>query len=212
MNCFPCSDKISQRYDHGQCEIETRPAGYNRLIGFHCSLELTDILDTAEAGEIAAAITDGTIVLSPMHGNFELNQGTSESFVDGCGIKFAGPTEASWTYRTPSANPDYLDEDWWYQFHKDSNNWTWGWMNCEGRVVLNDKTVAAIKESQGGVAGPVAVQNPGFVLSLNNIPAFLPENGGGKAGVWTLSGTLIHSHVFRSVAIPGLEALLRGNG
>lgn len=208
--CETCATKLTNRYDKANCPTKLRKYGVDRLIGFRCTLTFEDMLDTtATTGEWAVAIADGDIVLSPKDGKLEIGESNSENFETGCGKLIPFGTSSSWTYTTPSTEDDYSDEDWWKAFHEDFYGWRWGWINCDGRLVLDDASITAIKAALA--ANPVdeaAVDYPGFDFSLQTIPMFEAVNGFGKPGQWKATGSFQYDNVIRSVEIPGLIELL----
>lgn len=206
--CGTCSGLIPARYDKDNCKIVQRPFGSDRMIGFHCSVEFTDIKDTAEDGEWETLITAGKIVLSPFFGSFRTGTPTSESFEDGLGRTYPDVTTVPWTFTTPSVAADYDDQEWFYAFHQQMQYYTWAYFDANGRIALNDTVVTAILAS-GASAVPVE-SNPGFRFSLNTIPDFRELNGAGKAGQWYAEGSFLTDSVIRVVAIPGLTTLLNG--
>ena len=211
--CTPCSDTLGKRYDKPFCKTVLRPFGSDKMIGFHCSISFTDILDVAETGEWDTYLEDGKILLSPFSGKFEIGDSNTGTLEDGCGRKIPDITETPWTFTTPSTAEDYSDEDWWHAFHLDFQYWNWGYLNCAGRLALSNSTVTAIKTELAELTpGPVAVSTPGFPFSLDIIPRFENVNGPGKAGQWRAQGTFKHSHVIRTVEIPGLAAIISAKG
>lgn len=214
FQCGGCdSEELGVRYDKEFCKTETRPYGYDKIIGFHCSLSFADILDIAENGEWDNALTAGKVLLSPFFGKFVISDGSSETFEDGCGRKQADSTTYPWEFTTISAAPDYSDEDWWHAFHKSFAQYSWGYFNCDGMLYINDKAVNTIKA--GLKASPIVavpISNPGHSFSLNTIPQFVALNGAGKAGQWKVTGEFLANTVLRGVKIPGLAALLADKG
>lgn len=214
--CGDCSDVVKKRYDKDRCKIVSRAYGSDKFIAFHCSVDFTNILDTATGGEWETMLTNNKIILSPFFGNFEMGTASSDTFEDGCGNKYPDTTEVPWTFTTPSTADDYSDEDWWYNLHQQFQYYTVGIVTCEGRLQLKDDVIKAIKASLSAVAPalPAAVKAsaPGFNLSLNTIPQFGELNGKGKAGQWKAEGTFLTDAVIRSVDIPGLATLLRTKG
>jgi len=207
--CNPCSETLGKRYDKLECKTLLRPYGADRMIGFHCSVNFDDILDTASDGEWADYLTSGKILLTPSAGKFELGDGSSTPLEDGCGRKIADITDTPWTFSTFSTAEDYSDEQWWRSYQLEFSNYTWGWLNCAGRLVLNDAVIQAIlAELAEETPGAVPASFPGYPLSLESIPAFKAVNGFGKSGQWVASGTLQHGTVVTSIDIPGLSALL----
>lgn len=200
--------KIKPRYDKESCEVLLRPYGTERMIGFHCSIEFEDILNTADGSEWATHLASGDIILTPTAGSLTIGDSSAENLETGCGDKIADVAEFPWTFTSPSVSEDYSDEDWWYDFHKQISFYSWGWLTCDSRIVLNDEVVKAIKASQAGAGAAVPVSYPGFKFSLNTIPAFKEGNGKGKAGIWTAEGTFRSKSVHRSVEIPGLAQIL----
>jgi hypothetical protein len=183
------------------------------MIAFHCSVDFDDILDTSEGGEWDQYLTDGKIILSPTFGKFEVGDGNTEVFEDGCGRKIPDATTLPWTFTTISAKKDYSDEDFWYKFHKQFSQYTWGYFNCEGRMYISDEAVQEIKAGlEADPIASVAVNSPGHRFSLDSIPQFKEGSGAGKAGVWTASGEFITMAVLRGVTIPGLNTLLSEKG
>ena len=213
--CVACdTEELTTRYDKTNCKAVTRPYGMDKIIGFHCSLNFDDFLDTAAAGEWETALTDGKILLSPFFGKFITNEGTSENLEDGCGRKIPDTTTIPWEFTTPSATSDYSDEDWWRAFHREFHLYSWGFFNCAGRLYLNDEAVTAIKTAQAvtPTIPAVPLSDPGFAFSLNTIPQFVQINGAGKTGQWRCTGEFLANDVLRSVNVPGLAALLADNG
>ncbi len=208
--CGGCAqESLDTRYDKAYCEIKTRPHGYDKIIAFSCDLSFDDILDTAESGEWATAITAKKVLLSPFFGKLTIGEGSTETFEDGCGRKIPDSTTLPWEFTTISATDDYTDEDWWYAFHKAFSKYTWGFFNCDGRLYIDDQTVKAVKT--GLAADPIAavpLDAIGFYWSLNTVPQFIELNGPGKAGQWKASGEFVANHVLRSIKIPGLSELL----
>jgi hypothetical protein len=207
--CTPCTDTLGKRYDAAFCKTVLRPFGSDKMIGFHCSVNFIDILDVSQGGEWETYLTDGKILLSPFNGNFSIGDSNTTTLEDGCGNKIPDITETPWTFTTPATAEDYSDEDWWHAFHQDFKYWNWGWLTCSGRLALNDMTVTEIKEQLlEETPGAVATPTPGFPFSLDIIPRFEGINGPGKAGQWRAQGSFRHSHVIRTVEIPGLSTLL----
>lgn len=214
FQCGGCdSEELGARYDKAFCKTETRPFGYDKIIGFHCSLNFNDFLDTSELGEWDQALTDGKVLVSPFFGKFAISDGSSETFEDGCGRKQADSTTYPWEFTTISAAPDYSDEDWWYAFHKQFNQYSWGYFNCDGNLYISDDSVSVIKAALAAVpVTAVPLINPGHSFSLNTIPQFVELNGAGKAGQWKVSGEFLANSVLRGVKIPGLNALVAEKG
>lgn len=214
FGCNPCNtDLLTERYDKGNCKANFRPYGSDKIIGFHCDVNFEDILDTAEEGEWATYIEEGKILLSPFFGKFIVNEASSENIEDGCGVKMPDTSTFPWEFTTPSTAIDYSDEDWWRAFHLEFQNYSWGFINCGGRLALNDAAIEAIKA--GLAAEPVAavpMVDPGFAFSLNTIPQFVAINGPGKTGQWKVTGEFLAQTVIRTVDIPGLKTLLADNG
>jgi hypothetical protein len=207
--CGTCSELIPKRYDRNACKVITRRFGSDKIIGFHCSVDFTNILDTATAGEWDDYLTSGAIILSPFFGKFALGTPESGEIEDGLGKKYRDTTEVPWTFTTAGVSETYADEDWFYAFDKQFQYYSWGYFDVNGRLALNDKTVSLIKATP---AGPVASNKPGFDFSLNSIPTFGELNGAGKAGQWVAEGSFITDSVIRTVAIPGLSTLLNNLG
>ena len=207
--CGDCSSLIPKRYDRNACKITTRRFGSDKIIGFHCSVDFTNILDTAEAGEWDTYLTDGKIILSPFFGKFALGTPESGELEDGLGKKYRDTTDVPWTFTTSGVAENYSDEDWFYAFDQQFQYYSWGYFNVDGRLALNDKTVSLIKATP---AVPVATNKPGFDFSLNTIPTFVELNGPGKAGQWQAEGSFSTDTVIRTVAIPGLQTLLNSLG
>lgn len=160
------------------------------------------MLDPTEWG---TKVTAGDIIVGPLFGSFVPGDTTAATIADGCGTLYTEYAETPWTFSTPSTADDYTDEDWWDSFNKNAMGYTFGYLNCEGRLYLNDDAVTTIKAAQA-VPGEAAVTNPGLQMSLTSLPTFKKgPNGDGKAGIWEVSGKFIHASVFRSVEIPGLS-------
>lgn len=217
FSCNPCnSDLLQTRYDQATCKAQFRPYGSDKIIGFHCDVNFTDILDTANevGGEWFDYLAAGKILLSPFYGKFTLNEASTESIEDGCGVKMPDISTFPWEFTTPSTATDYSDEDWWRAFHLEFQNYSWGWFNCQGRLYLNDDAVTAIKTALATTPTVPAVPlvDPGFAFSLNTIPQFVQINGAGKSGQWKVTGEFLAATVNRSVEIPGLKTLLADNG
>lgn len=213
--CNTCSTKVGKRYDRENCKTVTRPYGMDRMIGFHCSVDFTDILDTASEGEWDAYLTSGDIIVTPSGGKFAFGDGTTDTLTDGCGVKFTDITERPWTFTSFSTAEDFSDETWWRDFHLEFGNYTWGWLTCSGngRIAFEDSVVQAIKASLAEVSVvAVPVSSPGYKMSIDKIPVFEAVNGDGKAGQWSTGGTFLHNTVLQTVEIPGLSALIKSLG
>lgn len=206
--CETCVTKLENRYDKTTCPTVLRKYGIPSMIAFRCGLEFDDMLDTvASTGEWATHITAKNIILFPRDGKLEIGGQTSESFETGCGKQIPFGTNAPWTFTTPSSDPDGLDEDWWYALHNDFYGWKYGWIDCNGKLYVDDTSIsllkAAIEESD-----PAVVVQPGFDFMLSEIPMFEQVNGPGKPGQWRATGTFQFDRVLRGVEIPGLLELL----
>lgn len=212
-HCGTCSSTISKRYDRNKCKITPRAYGSDKMIGFHCSVNFDDLLDTAASGEWETHLTSGKILLSPFFGSFELGQASSDVYEDGCGNQYPDAAVVPWTFTTPSTADDYSDEDWWYAFHEQFQYYTWGYFSCGGRIALND---AVIKDAKVQLAletpGAVPAIAPGFKFSMDTIPQFVELNGKGKMGQWRATGSFITPNVIRTIDIPGLSTLLNAQG
>lgn len=205
-NClFDCVDEIPKRYDEGNCKPIFRKSGYNRFLSFKCGIAFDDILDP---NEWETKIENGDIIVSPAFGDFVLGETTPSTIQGGCGELYVEFSTTAWTFTTPSTSEDYSDEDWWYLFNKSANGYTLGYVNCEGRLYLDDESIKSIKSVE---TGAVPISSPGFQMSLTNMPKFGEgPNGKGKAGIWTVSGEFIHDESFRSVEIPGFVNAING--
>lgn len=207
MDCLiNCTGDIPARYDIDNCAPVFRKFGYNGFVAFKCGLEFTDMLDTTEW---ETKITAGDIILSPSFGTFTLGETSTTTIPGGCGEEYPEFSETPWTFTTPSTSDDYTDEDFWYFFSRYANGYTMGYLNCDGRLYLDDASITIIKAAQVAVS-TAAVTGPGLTISLTNKPSWKEgPNGVGKAGIWSVAGKFIHDETFRSVEIPGLTASLQ---
>jgi hypothetical protein len=209
MACDPlCIGSIPEKYDAAGCEFLPRKYGYSVFGAIKCTVDFTDILTALDAGDI---------ILGPKFGKLEFGDTTTSTLTDGCGNSFAEFGDTQWTFTTPSTADDYSDEDFWYFFNKYASNYTLFYLDgCEGenRIHLNSDVISAIRESQGygtvvGTGADVPAVRPGFAMSITSIPKWtVGPNGPGKAGIWTVSGTISNLGVIRSAEIPGLRTLL----
>lgn len=194
-----CTGDLEERYDAGLCAPVFRKYGYNRFVAIKCGTSFTDIKDSTEWD---TKLADGDVVVSPDFGKFTLGTPSTSTIPGGCGEEYPEFTETTWEFTTPSTASDYTDEDYWYFFSKYAIGYTMGYLNCEGRLYLNDDAIAVIRESGAGAA---AVSDPGLQISLTEKPMFIEgPNGAGKAGLWRAAGKFIHSQMIRSCEIPGL--------
>lgn len=218
MACDPlCIGSIPQKYDAGGCEFKPRKFGSSTFGAIKCTVDFADILDTSTPSTWESAIAAGDIVLGPKFGNFTIGDTTTSVITDGCGNSIPEYGDTAWTFSTPSTAEDYSDEDFWYFFNKYASNYTLFYLDgCEGenRIYLNSDVIQAIRESQGygtvvGSGAAVPAVRPGFSMSITSIPKWsVGPNGIGKAGIWTVSGTISNLGVIRSAEIPGLRTLL----
>lgn len=218
MACDPlCIGSIPEKYDAGNCDFQPRKYGFSVFGAIKCTVDFADILDTTNTSTWATALADGDIILGPKFGTFTIGDTTTATLTDGCGNTFPEYGDTQWTFSTPSTALDFSDEDFWYFFNKYSSNYTLFYLDgCEGenRIYLNADVIQAIRESQGygtvvGTGAAVPASRPGFSMSITSIPKWSQGPGGlGKAGIWTVSGTISNLGVIRSAEIPAVRALL----
>jgi hypothetical protein len=198
-----CAEDIPVRYDNAGCAPVIRAFGYNRFVLFKCGVSFTDILDT---DEWADKITSGDVIVSPSFGTFTPGTPNVSTIPGGCGETYPEYMETPWNFSTPSTDAGYDDEDWWFAVSEGYNGYTMGYINCDGRLFLNDTVAAAWR---AWTTGALAATDPGFKISLTQLPIFgVGPNGVGKAGIWTVAGNFIHTKNIRSIEIPGLVAVL----
>lgn len=207
-SCGACADQIPQRYDIDYCDVETRKAGKDRLIGFHCSLEFVDMLDMTEWETHIAA---GLIMVTPIGGDFEESDGTADTWEDGCGNDYTDFVEVPWVFRTGAVAKDWSDEVFFDKLHRQFNHYTWAPIDCNGRITLNNKVAEEIKAALLAGATAVPATYPGLKMSITSIPAFKIMNGKGKAGKWEFNGNYQHKYVLQTVDIPDLMTTLSEN-
>lgn len=199
-----CVDVIPERYDLGNCKPEFRPFGYQGFLLIKCGVTFTDIMDVSEW---VTKIEAGDVLLAPSFGTWTPGTATTSTIVGGCGEIYTEFAETPITFTTPSTKDDYTDEDWWHAFDQNSNGYTLGYMNCEGRLYLNDAAVTAIK---AWTTGDLAFGNPGFNFNVTAKPQWVVgPNGVGRAGIWSTALSIIQSEVHRSVEIAGLATALK---
>lgn len=203
-NCIiGCTDDIPLKYDNAGCAPVVRKHGFNYFVLIKCDTTFTDIMD---ADEWASKIASGDIVVSPSFGAFAPGQSTTATIPDGCGNTYPEFMTTPWTFTTYSTEADYEDEDWWYALSNSYKGYLLFFVNCDGRLYMNDAAITAIK---AWTTGALALGEVGFDISLTSTPQFIQgANGAGKAGLWTVSGEITHDKMIRSVEIPGVYAAL----
>ena len=203
LNCNPncVADDLDPRYDLNNCEDELRVYGIEAVILFHCTLEFADIMDTDEWD---THIASGLIIKLPC-GSLDYGDATDEiAAEDGCGRQIVDFSEVPFTFETVQVATDRSDEQWWYDLDKKWNQYTFGWVTCDGFLYLGDEATTAILDNLNNNI----TFSPGFSGTKTARPRWVVANGKGKAGKWTFEGYYRTNDVHRGIEIPGLEASL----
>jgi len=205
--CGTCTPTLTERYDKTNCNDNKRKAGASHFVLFKCGITWTDILDTAASGEWETKMGDGSVIVSPLDGNFVINSATTDSLgTDGRGRNIRDVSEFPFDYTSSSALPDRSDEEWFRSLNKDIELYTIGILDAADGLALSDDIVTLVK---AGIAAPssvalTAAQPAGFEVSITSMPQFNPVNAPGKSGQWAFSGYIRSGEVLRYAEIPGL--------
>ena len=210
--CGLCEEEevLEPRYDKGECNDVPRNYGYSGFLYADCKVSFTNVLDPAEW---TAKIAAGEIGASP--GCASLEFGDANDLIagtDGCGNNVIDCTEQPFTFETYQSHEDYKDEDWFYNFDKKSSRKRLIPIDCNGRLIFDEATTAAIKASLNGDGGAVPANGIGWVWEKTGRAKWVAgDNGKGKRGKWTFSGQFNTNCVMRSCEIPGLDVVLQEN-
>lgn len=213
MSVFNCNtgcftSELGARYDKGVCGDVLRSFGIEFALLFRCDLTDFTLMDTtATTGDWDVALTANQILKTP-RGSLVFGDSSDEVAGEtGCGDPIIDFSEIPFTFETFQTAADRSDEAWFYNLDQQFDNYSLGWIDCEGFLYIGDiATSAVLDDSATEVDAGI-----GYRMSKTRRPQWVAGNGAGKAGKWVMEGLIRTRAVARGIEVPDLAALLNAN-
>lgn len=199
-----CGAITSPPASYFDCTDQFREFGANYFALVKCDYAFTDVTDPVEWG---AAITAGSIQISPPGELIQQAPTLTVAEIEGCRREVVGDIAFTFDYTTIQTAADLSDYDYWQDVFTNSAAYRIIPIHCDGRMTMETEFVDLINGDVVTVTG----LNPGFEFSVTVVPHIV-ENADLRYEQWTTQFRIRRSGakgILKAAALPDVYAAIK---